>query len=716
MNLRPFWVLCLLLFNIVKGYSQSALLNDSSAQILIGKSLQLYKPEKDMPVTEVRHARFQSSATAIPNMELSTHDVWARFTVTNPGKHTEHLLKVANATLDEVELYVFAGEQLTDSILISKQQPFGNRKYKDPNYIFDVHVLPGTTQTFYLRIRSKMPIILPVYLSQPQQQLIETAKDYLFSGTYVGIVIIMVVYNFFLFLSIRDKSYIYYVFYVLGAGFTQVGLKGFTFQFLWPGAPGFENISIVLFACISGIAALLFTLAFLEIRKHFRRLHLLIWAFIGSFCLALAFLPVNANQAFQVMQLATMVSSIGVVLLSLYIVIKKPAIASARFFLVAWSVLILGSVIFILKDFSIVPYNLGTTYAVQIASAIEMALLSFGLANRINTLKREKEQSRLAALRIAKENSRIIKEQNVVLEQKVKKRTEELESKNQEIATTLADLQQTQMQLVEAEKMASLGQLTAGIAHEINNPINFVTGNIGPLKRDVDVLFQLINLQEELSTRNISDDEKMQEANRFKEEQDFDYLKTEIGHLLRGINEGATRTAEIVRSLRIFSRLDEAELKLADINEGLESTIVIVNNLLGHTKVIKHYGNLPLVHCYPGKLNQVFLNIISNALFAIGEKFGESPGGELTVTTSFADDQAFIAIGDNGTGMTEETRRKVFDPFFTTKDVGKGTGLGMSIAFTTIQKHQGSISVTSEPGKGSIFSMQIPLNAIGNLT
>lgn len=711
MKWKPLWCILLLLLTTVKGFSQSAFLDDNSSQILLGKKLELFKPDRNQSVNEVLHAKFEPSTAQVPNMGVNERDVWARFSIFNPGKRTTHLLKVANATFDEVELYVFGSDGiLSDSMLISKDQPFFNRRYKDPNYIFDLRIEQGQTKTFYLRIRSKMPVILPVYITQPQQQLTETAREYMFSGAYVGIVIIMVVYNLFLFLSIRDRGYLFYVIYVLFVGLTQIGLKGFNFQFLWPGAPGFENISVILFASVSGIAAIFFTIEFLEVKKYFRKLYFMLLVLAALFATSLVALLFNTNTAFLIMQTTTTLSSVGLFATACYAVAKLPSASSARFFLVAWTVLISGSLVFILKDYSVLPYNMATTYSMQIASAIEMALLSFGLANRINILKREKDQSRLAALRIAKENSRIIKEQNLMLEQKVKERTEELVVKNEELNTTLEDLQQAQMQLVESEKMASLGQLTAGIAHEINNPINFVTGNIGPLKRDVDILLQTISMLEGFHTMDISTEEKIRLTSEFKEEQDFDYLKTEINHLLKGINEGASRTAEIVKSLRIFSRLDEADLKLADINEGLESTIIIVNNMLNHVTVKRNYGRLPLINCYPGKLNQVFLNVISNALFAITEKFGDASGGELTVGTSCDSQYASIIIEDNGTGMSDETRRKIFDPFFTTKDVGQGTGLGMSIAFNTIQKHNGSIQVESQTGIGTKFVIQIPIH------
>lgn len=204
--------------------------------------------------------------------------------------------------------------------------------------------------------------------------------------------------------------------------------------------------------------------------------------------------------------------------------------------------------------------------------------------------------------------------------------------------------------------------------------------------------------------------EKKKQIEDYKEEVDFDYLVVEIRHLIKGIYEGASRTAEIVKGLKIFSRLDEDDLKRTDINEGLESTMVIANNLLNNRiKVIKEYGELPMVECYAGKLNQVFLNIISNAIHAIQKQFGDKEGGEIKISTETDLENVIIKIIDNGSGMSEQTMKKIFEPFFTTKEVGEGTGLGMSIAYNTIKKHNGQILVRSEIGKGTEFALKIPI-------
>jgi len=272
-------------------------------------------------------------------------------------------------------------------------------------------------------------------------------------------------------------------------------------------------------------------------------------------------------------------------------------------------------------------------------------------------------------------------------------------------------LKQAQTQLVESEKMASLGQLTAGIAHEINNPINFVTSNVNPLKRDVEMVLDALAKIEEISISDTPAAEKQKQIQDYKEELDFDYLTLEIKHLIKGINEGANRTAEIVKGLKIFSRLDEDDLKKADMNEGLESTMIIANNLLNNKiQVITVYDpELPLIECYAGKLNQVFLNIVSNAVHAIQKQFGDNPGGELLIKTHHDTDNIYVTFKDNGTGMDEQTQKKIFEPFFTTKEVGEGTGLGMSITYNTIKKHDGQIIVNSKLGEGTEFVLQIPI-------
>ena len=279
-----------------------------------------------------------------------------------------------------------------------------------------------------------------------------------------------------------------------------------------------------------------------------------------------------------------------------------------------------------------------------------------------------------------------------------------IEDKNTELNKLLVDLREAQQQLVMAEKMASLGQLTAGVAHEINNPINFVSANIKPLKEDLADIVECINRYESVIRENKLE-ELFSGVQQFKNKTDIAFSMKEIQDLLRGIEEGANRTSEIVKGLRNFSRLDQNVVKKANLNEGIESTLTLLHTVYkDRIEIIKDYGDIPEVECLPGQINQVLMNILSNAIQAIAEK------GEIFIKTSEEKSAVKISIRDTGGGMSDETKQKIFDPFFTTKEVGKGTGLGLSISYGIIEKHQGKIEVNSVQGKGTEFIITLPVH------
>ncbi|NEZ66041.1 HAMP domain-containing protein [Leptolyngbyaceae cyanobacterium CCMR0082] len=285
------------------------------------------------------------------------------------------------------------------------------------------------------------------------------------------------------------------------------------------------------------------------------------------------------------------------------------------------------------------------------------------------------------------------------LESRVQQRTTKL-------SNTLKELKATQTQLIQTEKMSSLGQMIAGIAHEINNPISFVQGNIEPLKEYFEDLLELIKTyQTEYPEPSLAILQKLEEI-------DFDFLLEDLDKLLGSMNVGTERVHEIVQSLRNFSRLDEATVKDVNIHEGIDSTLLILNHRIKHeVTVVKKYGELPLVRCYPAQLNQVFTNVIVNALDAMFE--ANCDRKKLKIITRRVDNKHVqIIICDRGPGIPREIRRKIFDPFFTTKPVGKGTGLGLGICFRIIQQHHGKIRVRSKVGKGTEFLITLPIDVL----
>ncbi len=689
----------------------SIIITENNSRYLIGDKLNRIVTDGEPSIEEVATIRqFTKEEQKVPNLGFAENSIWFSFTVTNKSSNGNLFLEIAYPILDEIELFKSVGNGKFSKQTLGEKTGFKDRKYKYPNYIFDINIPKDSTTQYFLRVKSDEQLILPIYVSSPQELWYNVNTESLINGIYFGIVLIMFFYNLFVFSSVKDNSYLYYVVYLIFVGFTQLSIQGYTYQYFWPNNPGFAALSSIIFASLSGIGAVLVTQSFLQTKQNTPKFHVFLNSQIVIFSIAFLLTVFNLKHTgFMVMQLGTTITTLSILVISCHLMLKK--YAPATFFFFAWSVLVCGAVIFLLKDYGILPYNTLTSYSMQIASAIEMALLSFGLANRINILKKEKEASQAKALEIAKENELIIREQNIILEQKVDERTAELQEAYEELSVTLEDLKQTQTQLVSAEKMASLGQLTAGIAHEINNPINFVSSNVSPLHRDVDMLIETIEHFEALSLSNKPKEEIEREIEDYKEELDYDYLKIEISHLLKGIKEGAGRTAEIVKGLRIFSRIDEDDLKSANIAEGLDSTLVIMNSLIisGNITVEKNYESIPPVECYPGKLNQVFLNIISNAIHAINKRHENNGNGKLKVSVKGAKETVSITITDNGSGMNEATLNKIFDPFFTTKDVGEGTGLGMSIVYNTIKKHNGEINIKSTINEGTEIEVIIPV-------
>jgi len=274
----------------------------------------------------------------------------------------------------------------------------------------------------------------------------------------------------------------------------------------------------------------------------------------------------------------------------------------------------------------------------------------------------------------------------------------------QELQEVRTRLQEVQQQLIHSERMASIGQLAAGVAHEINNPIGYVHSNLGSLQEYLNNLFGLIELYQGVVYGSTAvSPERRAEIDRHKRSIDYDFLLHDLPQLLSESREGIDRVRRIVQDLRDFSRVDRVEAwSLYDLHRGLDSTIGIVwNEIKYKAQLHKEYGNLPLVECLPSQINQVFMNILVNAAQALEDN------GEIRVRTGHDNATVWIEISDTGTGIAAENLPRIFDPFFSTKPVGKGTGLGLSISYGIVKKHQGDIQVQSKPGS-TVFRLVLP--------
>ena len=312
-----------------------------------------------------------------------------------------------------------------------------------------------------------------------------------------------------------------------------------------------------------------------------------------------------------------------------------------------------------------------------------------------------------AAVRENEKINRALQQATVQMEKEIEERKRAytaLEHEKEEQRILIDKLEEAHNQLLQSEKLASIGQLAAGVAHEINNPIGFVNSNLGTLKKYATDLLQLIDLYESGRHLLAADAGLLGRIAAARRQADLDFLRDDIIELISESIDGTARVRRIVQDLRDFSRVDEAEWQWADLHAGLESTLNVVwSELKYKADVVRDFGSIPRVECRPSQLNQVFMNILVNAAQAIPER------GTITLRSGRADDCVWISISDTGEGIPPERQTRIFDPFFTTKPVGKGTGLGLSVSYGIVKRHGGRIDVVSQPGQGTTFTVWLPI-------
>ena len=609
--------------------------------------------------------------------------------------NSQMLISIDNPTIDSVQFYsIYKG-----NLFQLGSEDLGYSKVLENKLGND---------SIMLRAKSSTQMVIPISFNHRKNLEASNNEIENFFFFFIGIMISVLLYNLFIFISTKDFIYLLYVVFVLFIGLTQLIIYGQISRGL-NGLFGWNYHWVQISGVLSGVVTIVFSRSFLRLRDYANWIYQISNLSLASYLVI--FVLILVGRPLLAYQLININASLAILLLIGAFISLSKGFRPALYFIVAFSTFLVGVTIFALKDFGTIEYNVFSKYALPVGVIIEAILLSLALADRINILKREKEASQAQAIAVMLENERLIHEQKSLLEQEVSLRTAELQASTNHLEKTVHDLQLTQKQLVESEKLASLGQMTAGIAHEINNPVNFVRSNVQPLKRDVDELLEIITEfknpipVELLPTKWDALMKKYQEL-------DIDYLQKEIHQLLNGIDEGSKRTADIVRSLRVFSRMDRDVLVSADVNECISSTLMVMKNITSKeaTVITKLDPALPHIMCFPGKLNQVLMNLISNAVHATKTDNRSIAERLVTVKTAVLNDKIQIVVQDNGTGMKEEVRKKIFDPFFTTKQVGEGTGLGLSIVLGIVHEHGGEINVESQWDMGTSFIITLPLS------
>jgi two-component system, NtrC family, sensor kinase len=700
--------ICLSLF-LLKGlclfaFTDTLTLHDNESKLINRNYFtQLEDPGRHLTFSDVlKSTAFKTSQTALPRLRVTNSVLWLKLTLVNKTSQPYIPISINASVIDHFDLY-FIG--ITSGHVAHLHAVPGKKGNLLPvANMINCTILPDSTRTIYLRIESNVSSIIPIEFSSAGQYFEKHSFKNISFWVFMGVVLVMALYNLLLYFIVKDKSYLYYVAYIVFLGLVQALTRNYGYSLVTPTL--YNNYLVPFSRIFFWISILLFITEFLQLRDQNK--------YIFRFTISLSFLfttPILfiATDHFNIAYgLITFLVSLGTVsLLGIGIWMYMQGYKPAKFFMLGWFLFLLSILVSIGRSRGYVPYNNFTADIVLLTSTIELVLFSIALADKINFYRDQNNDTQSLALRIARENERLITQQNILLESKVNERTRELLESNQNLTRLIENLQSAQSQLVETEKMASLGQLTAGIAHEINNPINFVKSNVKPLKLDLEELFVLLDKYAQLEKESNSA-EDVDNVTAYKNKIDIDFIRSEITELLNGIEDGASRTAEIVQSLRAFSRTDEVELKLTDINKAILNTLVILRSTIPYyIEITPVLNKLPLLNCYPGKISQVLMNIIQNGIQAIVEKKEHHRESLLIETTDYPENIT-IKITDTGVGMTDKVKQKIYDPFFTTKDVGKGTGLGLSIVFGIIEKHHGHIEVTSKPGKGTTFLIMLP--------
>lgn len=648
---------------------------------------------------------FESTKGGIPNYHPDVRSVWLKFEAVNNSASPSVYLNIAFSNIGNVCIYKKSDDGFSKISEGGNSLPLTHKFLASTDIILNLNLPPGASGEYLIHIDSEHPIIFPAYVSTYNSISEFTIFQTFIISFYLGILSIMFLYNLFLYFSTNDNNYLYYTIYIFFLTLAQLTAAGYSYKYFWPNHSSINQYAVIWTSSFAAITGVIFSMIFLHTAKSFPKAHLILKGVIAIYTAGIILSIFNLGAySYYILNYNSLLTALVVLIISVHLARKgfRPAV----FYLIAWLALLISFIVLIFYNLNWLPYNTFSGYVFYLGSAVEVALLSLALADKINILKKEKEISQAHALKISRENEQLVKEQNVVLERKVAERTEELQTTNEQLSVAFKDLKGAQIQLVEAEKMASLGQLTAGIAHEINNPINFVKSNIKPLQLDFKDIMEVMDEYGKLHKADSSDiPVQLKEIETLKKDIDIDFIKDEIKNLMAGIENGAERTAEIVRGLRNFSRLDESVIKTVNIHEGIDSTLILLrSNIPNSVDVVKEYNADGVIECFPGKLNQVFMNILSNAVHAIKAKDKLSDNEKITISTADTAEKGIeIRIKDTGKGMSAEVKQKIYDPFFTTKEVGEGTGLGMAIVFNIIKEHSGKIEVLSEEGKGSEF-------------
>jgi signal transduction histidine kinase len=643
----------------------------------------------------IARGEYKSSQNSAPNLGYMHHPVYFVVPIENQSDHQRFILNITYPLLDEITLHVLSDKVVQEPLTSGDHVPFSQRyrPYRTINFKVDLPVSGKAYLVFRVKSESSMQLQMKIHSESNFGDM--AARESLVLGLYYGLNLVMIIYNTFLYFSLRMRGYLFYVGYLAIYLLFQANLHGVVFQFLFPNYPGLNDKMVWVWGSIGFVFAFLFALHFHELDERLprtaRAARAMIWAHIVF--LGLSFVMPYYIISWVGTFLVSVVNSlmmVGIGLISL-----RHGYRPARYFTVGWSILVIGNFIYGLKSLTLLPSHFLIDHGMLICSSIEVVLLSLALGDRVNLLQQERDEANRALidgysrLQVEIDRREELEKQKLALGQEIRQATE---------------------QLIQADKMSTMGQLVAGVAHDIANPTQLI------INSKAEALKTVTTIEERLNALLEGDDPEVVSVRTT-----FTGDLTLTRSSLHDISTAVDRIEAIQSAIRNQTRLD-TKPSVVQLRPLIDECLTILRSKLKPFHVEVECPEELMLECRRSQLGQVITNLLSNAADALMEKVPERNQGRsaphllvrvLTETTASGESVVTIEIEDDGPGISPDKKEKIFTPFFTTKAVGVGTGLGLSICQKIITAHGGSISVQNPRRlQGACFHIEIPTVAL----
>lgn len=654
-----------------------------SSFIEIGPYCRIYADEKDMldfeQIKNLPDSHFQQSPSGNLSFGSTKASMWAKFSVKNQSNEPLYLTFWGWGIL-YLDIYTLneKGELMVRQT--GTKRPFMSRDLKRGHIAVNIGKSP---KVVYIKLKSTWQLNTHVSLSalKPLNN-VYYGRD-TFNGVCMGILLAMALYNLFLFFSVWERLYLYYFVYIILA-LVAISEMNSTYRFFIGWGEGVGLRELMLFTGI------IFSMRFLDTRSTMPWGHKLLAGISVSLFICIVLSLFNQHIFYQKIYTITALLTVFSVPVLSYTAYRRGN-KSALFYFIAWSFLVVSGFFTILISIGMIPFTFWTNSVFTIGTCLEAILMAFALAYRLKTYRDDSKAAQQLAIQRLQENERLVKEQNKLLEEKVQERTLALEQ-------SLQNLKSTQALLIQSEKMASLGELTAGIAHEIQNPLNFVN-NFSEVSSEL-----IDDMQEELTKVDI------EEAKA---------ISNDLKQNLEKITHHGQRASNIVKGMLLHSRSSTGQQELTDINALCDEYIRLsYHGLRAKDKSFNtHFETdfdetIPKINIVPQDLGRVILNLVNNAFYAVNDRRKKNEVGyvpKVDISTKMINSKIEILVKDNGNGIPQIIIEKIFQPFFTTKPTGQGTGLGLSLSYDIVKAHGGELIVKSKENEGSDFIIHLPI-------